>query len=233
MGLDLEASDIRLSYPAAGGPPVRVLDLARLRVRPSEAAGITGPSGSGKTSLLYILTGIERPCSGAVRWGGVDLTGLRQGRLDRWRQRNVGFVFQDFHLFPGLSPMANVLLPATFGHFIVPSWMRSRAAELLDRLGVPDRSAPTALLSRGEMQRVALARALLLTPQVVVADEPTASLDADNAEAVGELLVSSCRAIDSTLIVVSHDAALLSRLDSVHRLQQGSLTLRFAETAAR
>lgn len=233
MGLDLEATNIRLSYPAAGGQSVPVLDLAGLRVRPSEAAGITGPSGSGKSSLLYVLTGIERPHWGTVRWGGIDVTNLRPARLDRWRHRNVGFVFQDFHLFLGLSPLANVLLPATFHHWAIPSWMKDRAAELLDRLGVPDRSVPTALLSRGEMQRVALARALLLVPPVVVADEPTASLDAANAEAVGDLLIASCRSIDATLIVVSHDAALLSRLDTVHRLERGRFALRFAETAAR
>lgn len=233
MGLGLEATGVRLSYPGARGQSIRVLDLSALSIRPREAVGITGPSGSGKSSLLHVLTGIERPGSGAVRWGGIDLTSLGQGRLDRWRNRNVGFVFQDFHLFPGLSPLANVLLPATFRHLIIPSRLRDRAAELLDRLGVPPRSRATAALSRGEMQRVALARALLLAPPVVVADEPTASLDAANAEAVGDLLISSCRSIEATLIVVSHDAPLLSRLDTVHRLERGRLALRFAEAAVR
>jgi putative ABC transport system ATP-binding protein len=233
VGLGLEATNVRLSYPGARGESIPVLDLARLSIRPSEGVGITGPSGSGKSSLLHILTGIERPGSGAVRWGDLDLVSLGQSRLDQWRYRNVGFVFQDFHLFPGLSPLANVLLPATFRHVITPSWLKTRAADLLDRLGVPHRSPATAMLSRGEMQRVALARALLLAPPVVVADEPTASLDAVSAEAVGDLLLSCCRSIDATLIVVSHDAFLLSRLDTVHRLERGRLALPFAEASVR
>jgi len=223
VGLDLEVRGLALSYPAASGAGLDVLDIPFFRVAAGETVGITGPSGSGKTSLLYVLTGIERPRVGAVRWGGMDLASLSQGRLDRWRRHTVGFVFQEFHLFPGLTALDNVLVPATFDHVAVPGWLRRRAVSLLADVGLADRGVPAARLSRGEMQRVALARALLSEPGVVVADEPTASLDAESAAIVADLLLSTCRAAEATLLVVSHDERLLDRLDAVRRLQGGRL----------
>lgn len=189
MGATLSARDVGLSYRPIGERSAPALDVDRFGARAGELVGITGPSGSGKTSLLHVLTGIEAPQRGAVEWDGIDILALSETGSDRWRRRAVGFVFQDFHLFPGLSALDNVLLPVTFDHVVIPGRLRERARRLLAEVRVADGRLPAERLSRGEMQRVALARALLFTPPVLVADEPTASLDADSARLVGGLLV--------------------------------------------
>ena len=223
IGASLLARDLRLAYPLPDGASLEVLDVARLALAPGTRVGVAGPSGSGKTSLLHVLTGIEVPQTGEITWAGVDITRLRESERDRWRRATVGFVFQDFHLFSGMSALDNVLLPATFGHGRIPPALARRARELLARVGVERGGARVETLSRGEMQRVACARALLLAPGVVVADEPTASLDTENASAIGELLLSLCAETFSTLLVVSHDRRLLDRLDTVHTLVNGRL----------
>ena len=221
MGLGLAARDLRLSFPLGRGEHVEALDVPEFDVGAGQAAGITGPSGSGKTSLLHVVTGIEGLQAGSVAWGGVDIARLPEPDRDRWRRATVGFVFQEFNLFPGLSALGNVLVPATFRHFAVPAAVKARARRLLARVGLGDRDRPVASLSRGERQRVAVARALLLAPAVVVADEPTASLDAASAAAVGDLLLEVCRDAGATLIVATHDPALLDRLDLVVPLANG------------
>jgi putative ABC transport system ATP-binding protein len=223
VGLGLDARDIRLSYPIGGADDVPILAIERLQIRPGAAVGICGPSGSGKTSLLYVLTGVERAQRGHVEWNGLDITTLPEGARDRWRRQSVGFVFQDFHLFAGLSALENVLLPSTFFRAVTPASLRRRAHDLLSRVGLVDRAGPIERLSRGEQQRVALARALLFSPPLVVADEPTASLDTENGQLVIGLLLWLCREAGSTLVVVSHDGELLGRLDSVDALAAGRL----------
>src|SRR5262245_64578186 len=108
-----------------------MLEVPSFGVAAGELVGITGPSGCGKTSLLHVLAALERPQRGVVRWDGVDVVALSERDRDRWRWRTVGFVFQDFHLLPGLSALDNVLLPATFGHFVIPGQLRDRARQLL------------------------------------------------------------------------------------------------------
>src|SRR5262249_21265194 len=206
-----------------GGAPRRVLDIPRFSVAAGARVGIAGPSGSGKTSLLYVLTGIEAPTTGEIVWAGLDVGSLPESARDRWRRTNVGFVFLDFHLLSGMSAHANVVIPATFAHARTPRRLTQRGGELLARVGLERTAARVETLSRGEQQRVAVARALLFSPPVVVADEPTASLDADNAALVSDLLMSLCADHSSTLIVVSHDRRLLERLDIVHTLVDGSL----------
>jgi putative ABC transport system ATP-binding protein len=170
-----------------------------------------------------VLAGLERPERGVVLWDGVDILCLSEADRDHWRRRTLGFVFQDFHLFGGLSALDNVLLPATFEHAVIPGRLRRRARELLAEVRVPEGRTPVERLSRGEMQRVALARALLFAPPVVVADEPTASLDAESARLVGGLLVAMARGAGSTALVVSHDPGLLARLDPTYVLVEGRL----------
>jgi putative ABC transport system ATP-binding protein len=224
MGLPLEVRNVALAFrQGPGAPPVVALSLPHFTIGTGDVVGITGPSGSGKTSLLSVLAALERPDTGTVRWGDQDVASLREAERDRWRRGRVGFVFQEFNLLPGLSALQNVLLPATFTSFRIPALLKARAAALLARVGLADERRGAAVLSRGEMQRVALARALLFSPPIVLADEPTASLDAANGRVVADLLLKLTRDAGSTLVVVTHDPTLLQRLPRVERLVQGRL----------
>lgn len=218
----LWASNLRLAYGAGGGAH-QVLAIDGFAVDAGARVAVTGPSGSGKTSLLYVLSGIEKPGAGTVRWGATELTGLPELGRDRWRRRNVGMVFQDFHLFPGLGSLENVLLAATFDGLGAGAALRARARLLLERVDLDDGDRRVEVLSRGEMQRVAVARALLFSPRVILADEPTASLDAANAAAVANLLLDLAGEAGATLIVVTHDPVLLARFSDVRRLVGGRL----------
>src|ERR1700732_3926875 len=188
----LVAENVVVAYPKPRGGTLTVLDIERLELPPGSRTAICGPSGSGKTTVLHLLCGIERPSAGRVCWDGVDLFALGEAARDRWRRHSVGLVFQQFHLFASLSPLENVLLPARFRAFRVEAAVVRRARALLDRVEVRA-TGDTGSLSRGEMQRVALARALLFTPPILLADEPTASLDAEAAAQIAEPLVSACR----------------------------------------
>lgn len=214
--------DITVEYRQPRGGVLRALSVPHLQVAPGAVCGICGPSGSGKTTLLYLAGGLLRPTTGAVIWGETALDGLSERECDRWRRHSVGFVFQDFHLVPELSALDNVLLPVWFGRISAAPW-RARAADLLAQMGITAPGQRAGLFSRGEQQRVAVARALLHDPAILLADEPTASLDAASGAAVAELLIGAARARGATLLIVSHDVALLARMDVVHRIAQGSL----------
>jgi putative ABC transport system ATP-binding protein len=218
--LPLVAEGLRHAYQP-GQPPV--VDLDRLEIAPGATVALTGPSGSGKTTLAYLLTGIEPVRQGAVRWGGTDLAQLPESARDAWRRRHVGFVFQDFHLVPGLSILRNVLVSCYFDGLRPDPTLAERAAALLDVFAVPTARRRVGDLSRGEQQRVAVARALLRRPPVVVTDEPTASLDAASGGRVVELLVRGVREVGATLLAVTHDPALIAAVDAVHHLEHGRL----------
>ena len=218
-GPALEVQDLLIAF-ADIGP---VLTVPRLSLPGGSATAIEGASGAGKSSLLHALAGIERPARGGVRWGGDELWTLAAPAGDRWRGEGLGLVFQDMHLLDGLSALDNVLLPLLFDHLRPPAPLRDRAAALLDRLGVEAPGRRAAVMSRGERQRVALARALLRRPAVLLADEPTASLDAPSAGRVGELLLQAVAEAGATLLVATHDPALLARLPGRLRLRAGQL----------
>jgi putative ABC transport system ATP-binding protein len=201
---------------------VPAIGIDTLQVAPGTVCGLTGPSGSGKTTLLHVAAGLLRPVAGQVLWGDMDLCLLSEGARDRWRQRNVGFVFQDFHLVPELSALENVLLSVWFAAWSARAHVH-RANTLLQLVGIRDPARRAGVLSRGEQQRVAIARALLHRPPLLLADEPTASLDAATGRLVGELLVARARGAGATLLVVSHDPALLALMDVVHRIENGRL----------
>ena len=222
-GLALEARGVQLSYPALTAP---VLDIPMLSVAAGEQVAITGPSGSGKTSLAYVLAGIERVSKGAITWGDVDLASLPEAARDRWRRRHAGLVFQDFHLIPELDAQANVLVSCWFEQLTAPREWVERAKALLDRFGVPSVKRDVMKMSRGEQQRVAIARALLRQPALLVADEPTASLDSDNGAQVIDLLLDAARDNGSTLVVVTHHPSFIARLPRVLRLVGGRLVPR-------
>jgi len=223
IGAGLSASGIRLAYPSPGGQSQTVLDLERLEIAPGATVALTGPSGAGKTSLLYVLTGIERPQAGRIGWDGADLATMSERGRDHWRRKTVGFIFQDFHLFEGMTPLQNILVPASFDAVSAPAALRRRAHELLERVGVPPVKRGIETLSRGERQRVAIARALLMAPRLLVADEPTASLDAVAGEAVIGLLLEIRRDFPCTFLAVTHDAALATRCDRRLRLEAGRI----------
>jgi putative ABC transport system ATP-binding protein len=221
-GLTLELRGVRAAFAERDRVPRELLNLRHFRVEGGSQVAICGPSGSGKTTLLHLLSGLERPRRGVICWGDVEITALSAPVADHWRRETVGLVFQQFHLFPGLSALENVLLPLRFDHWSIDPAMRARALKLLERVGVrPDLDATG--LSRGEMQRVALARALLRKPAIVFADEPTASLDRCTSSVVTDLLSSMCRSVNATLVVATDDPLLASRLDWAYDIVDGDL----------
>ncbi|MDQ7988595.1 MAG: ATP-binding cassette domain-containing protein [Candidatus Dactylopiibacterium sp.] len=195
-----------------------------LTLAPGATLGIQGASGAGKTTLLHCLAGIETAHAGSIRWGDTELARRAPPSLAHWRQRGMGLVFQDFHLVEGLSARHNVLLPAQFTAWRADAALRRRADALLERVGLDAPARRAEQLSRGERQRVAVARALLFAPPVLLADEPTASLDPDNRARIGELLLELAHEHGATLVAVSHDEALLARLDRVLTLRAGTLS---------
>lgn len=207
--LRLSLRDVTMRYRDLASP---ALELPRLEVEAGESLAVTGPSGAGKSTFINIITGLERPTTGRIEWQGEDIARMPEAARDTWRARNIGLVMQDFHLFPGLSAIENVLLPSRFRHLRLPACTRERATELLDRVGIKLGTRGIETFSRGEMQRVAIARALLSRPGVIVADEPTASLDGQSAAAVCDLLTALAGEERATLIAVTHDPALSARL---------------------
>ena len=216
----LLAEGVGLSFADSGGARFVVLDDVRFAPERGKITAISGPSGSGKSTLLYVLAGLLPPVSGTISFDGTNLYAMSERRRDAWRRSKIGFIFQDFHLIDELSPLANATLPATFGS--APG-VRERAAQMLKRLGVPAERHTIAQLSRGERQRVAVARALAFDPPVILADEPSASLDrAATAELVsilGDLAVEG-----RTVVVASHDPDILARADTTFLLQHGRLS---------
>lgn len=217
--LALHIDSVSVRFPGLAAP---VLAVDALDVAAGSRVAITGASGSGKSTLVNLVTGLAVADEGRVAWNGAEIGGLGESARDRWRAANVGLVMQDFHLFPGLSAIDNVLLPARLARAATPDRVR-RARDLFARVGLdrPDQAVET--LSRGEMQRVAVARALVRDPGVVVADEPTASLDADSGAAVGDLLFDLAAASGCTLIVVSHDPRLCARAERRITLAAGRI----------
>ena len=217
---DLHVRDLLVRFVGQSHP---LFSIAALDLPSGGSLGISGISGAGKTTLFHCLAGIARPASGQIEWGGTDIGALSADGLCRWRHRHLGLVFQDFHLVEGLSMLDNVLLPACFDRWKLAPALQQRARDLLTAVGLSAWDRLTALLSRGERQRVALARALLLQPAIVMADEPTASLDPDHRTQIGDLLVELVRAQGATLLVVTHEQELLLRMDRCVRLAQGAL----------
>jgi len=181
---------------------------------------LVGPSGSGKTTLLNLIAALDCPDCGEVIVGGSEITRLSRSAAARYRNERVGFIFQSYNLLPQLTALENILLPMLpKGHMD-----RRRAVELLDAVGLSDRSSHRpAELSGGEQQRVAIARALANEPATILADEPTGNLDDDNARKVAELLSSACRERGRSLILVTHDREMIRPVDRIFAMQDGSL----------
>jgi putative ABC transport system ATP-binding protein len=220
---DLSATDLQLSY-GTGRAVMRALRGVSITFTPGEMTLLVGPSGSGKTSLLSILGCILRPTSGSVELLRDDVTALDEDARTAVRLRTIGYVFQTFRLFRALDALDNVRLVLQLQG--VPFGERTkRARALLNELGMSDkeRLKPDEM-SGGEKQRVAIARAIVHDPRIVLADEPTASLDTENGLIVAEMLRSIAERQNRTVVVVSHDERLRKYAHRTIRLQDGELT---------
>lgn len=211
----VEAFGLRRSF-VQGGEPVDVLDIVALCIPAGAIYGLAGPSGCGKTTLLHLCAGLLQPSAGELRVLGSAVSLLPQHERDRFRARHVGYVFQSFNLIPALSAIENVLLPMAFADRMPRAQRRSRGEMLLRRVGLGHRlHHRPAALSHGEQQRVGIARALANQPALLLADEPTANLDASRRDAVLELLIEVATETGAALLLASHDARVLARLDHV------------------
>jgi putative ABC transport system ATP-binding protein len=203
---------------------LRDIDFA---LKPRETAAIVGASGSGKSTLLSIIAGLDTPSSGTVRLGGVDIFAMDEDARAALRGHKVGFVFQSFQLLGNLSALENVMLPLELAG---RKDARKTATEMLQRVGLSQRlNSYPKVLSGGEQQRVALARAFVVQPAVLLADEPTGSLDFATGEKIMELMLDLNREQGTTLVLVTHDNALAARCDRRITIEAGQVVER--ETA--
>ena len=216
----LELRDVTKAYRSPDGDMQAVLDVPSLDLEAGQQVVLAGSSGSGKTTLLNVIAGLLKPDGGTVKVDGRAINKLSEAARDAWRARELGYVFQSFHLLGGYSALENVLLGMTFG----PGPDRAFARELLEKLEMGHRlNHRPNQLSIGQQQRVALARALANRPRIVLADEPTGNLDPRHAmEALG-LLRGLCEEVGAALLVVSHDTAVLDSFDT--RLDLAVLSL--------
>jgi putative ABC transport system ATP-binding protein len=211
-------SGINLSL-GRGAARVHILKDVDLHIGSGEAIGLVGPSGSGKTTLLMVLAGLERADTGSIVVAGEDLTHLDEDTLARFRGRNIGIVFQSFHLIPTMTALENVAVPLELAG---DASAFARARDELAAVGLAERlNHYPAQLSGGEQQRVALARALAPNPAILVADEPTGNLDEATGKQIIELLFKGHVERGTTLVLVTHDAALAQRCDRIVRLRSG------------
>jgi lipoprotein-releasing system ATP-binding protein len=221
--MSLLVHDLGKSFPTRAGDLV-VLRNIQLEMQPGEALAVLGPSGSGKSTLLHLLGTLDRPTSGSIALDGQDPFALGDKDLARFRNRTIGFVFQDHHLLPQCSVLENVLVPTLADRASDRPALGERARALLDRVGLTQRlDHRPAELSGGERQRVALARALILKPKLLLADEPTGNLDRKTATTVGELLLDLHRQSQTILIVVTHSAELARTLPKQMEMNDGML----------
>jgi lipoprotein-releasing system ATP-binding protein len=211
------------SFPTRSGE-LPVLRGINLSLAPGDALAVLGPSGSGKSTLLHLLGTLDRPTAGSYRLGGEDPFALADAALARFRNRHIGFVFQEHYLLPQCSVLENVLIPTLAGGPADRNAVEQRARELLRRVGLAERlEHRPAELSGGERQRVAVARAVLLRPALVLADEPTGNLDRHTARAVGQLLLDVHREEHTILMVVTHSAELAEMLPRQMEMLDGTL----------
>jgi len=218
----LEFESVCKYYRTPGEVVVALHDVT-LTVSPGEVVAVMGPSGSGKSTLLLLIGALLRPDEGSIRFRGRDLASMSERESARYRRSSVGFIYQDYNLFPGMSAADNVALPLRLNRV---GWGESyeQASALLDRMGLSHRArALPSRLSGGERQRVAVARALAVKPNLVLADEPTGSLDTARGEEVLSALRELAHSQDTAVILVTHDAHAIDYADRVCELKDGGL----------
>ena len=221
--MSLSVDQLTKDYATRGGA-LTVLRGITLSLNRGDALAVTGPSGSGKSTLLHILGTLDRPTGGTIKVDGEDPFALPEPQLADFRNRCIGFIFQDHHLLPQCSALENVLIPTLVNKSINPADVEKWARELLGRVGLLDRlHHRPAELSGGERQRVAIARALIHKPLLLLADEPTGNLDRKTAKAVGELLLDLHRQEQTILIAVTHSAELAAMFPRRMEMNDGLL----------
>jgi lipoprotein-releasing system ATP-binding protein len=218
----LLVDNLEKSFPTRGEPLV-VLRGASCTLQAGENLAVIGPSGSGKSTFLHIVGTLDRPTGGTVRLDGADPFALPEAKLAEFRNRRIGFVFQDHHLLPQCTVLENTLIPALALGPTKPAAV-TRAKELLERVGLSSRiEHRPAELSGGERQRVAIARALVMQPTLLLADEPTGNLDRTTATTIMDLLLEMQRADNALMIVVTHSPELAARCQSRMEMDEGRL----------
>lgn len=217
----IRLEDVELTLPSAAGM-VHILRGLSLSVAAGETVSIVGPSGSGKSSMMMVIAGLERASGGRVEVAGQSLSALNEDALARFRRASVGIVFQDFHLVPTMSALENVAIPLELAG---RADAFDRAEESLVAVGLGHRlSHYPGQLSGGEQQRTAMARAFAAAPPLLLADEPTGNLDEETSAKVLDLLFDLRDRHESTLVLITHDAALAARCDRIVRLVDGRIT---------
>ena len=217
----LKVENVSKEYPAPNGP-LSIVSGVSLSLARGDAVSIMGPSGSGKSTLLYIVGALEPPTSGTVTLDGQNPFQLKEKELAAFRNKQIGFIFQDHCLLPQCSVLENVLTPTLVS--AADNNFETRARELLAVVGLADRlEHRPAQLSGGEKQRVALARALIMKPQLLLCDEPTGNLDHKSAEVVASLLLELHAQQETVLIVVTHSAELAARFPARYELMDQQL----------
>jgi len=224
MLLELKHIEKKFTLPSGKGE-ITVLKDISLNVAEGETIAVVGPSGSGKTTLLNIIGSLDKPTSGQVNFAGKNLAGLDDAELSKTRNLDIGFVFQLHHLLPQCTVLENVLIPTIpFSPGKDIGDTEGMAKQLLERVGLQEHlDYFPAQLSGGELQRVAFVRALINKPKLVLADEPTGSLDRASAENLGQLLVRINKEEGTTLVVVTHSIELARLMDNVYSLKNGKL----------
>ncbi len=205
----------------AGGHGITILDDITLQIPEKQMVAIVGPSGSGKSTLLGLIAGLDKPTSGSIKLGGIEITTMPESQMARYRRQKIGYIFQSFHLIPTLTALENVAVPLELNGDLDA---KKRAAELLAAVGLQDRQSHYPVqLSGGEQQRVAVARAFACRPPILLADEPTGNLDSATGRQVIDLLLSLNRDHGSTLVLVTHDPDLASCAERIISLRDGRI----------
>lgn len=214
----LTVLNVKKSFRQPDGSPLPILDVPKFEVAAGEQMVLAGQSGGGKTTLLHVIAGITRPDSGSVHVNRTEITTLSEVGRDKFRAQNIGYIFQTFNLLPGYTAFENVLLGMTFSGLKVDE---ARAKHLLERVGLGSRlTHKPATMSVGEQQRTAVARALVNKPKLLLADEPTASIDARNQQQVLDLIRETCREENVALVLVTHSPQVAEQFSRIERLEQ-------------
>ncbi|RUM57936.1 MAG: lipoprotein-releasing system ATP-binding protein LolD [Persephonella sp.] len=209
-------------YQLEGGEKVEALKGVNLEIRKGEIVGLMGPSGSGKSTLLNLLGGIDKPTKGEVLINGKNINNLKDRELAKFRNKNIGFVFQFHYLLPEFTALENVIIPTQFYRYMKPKDAEEKARNLLSKLNLEGRvyHRPSQM-SGGEQQRVAIARAVINEPEIILADEPTGNLDTANTKVVMDIFTELNREKNITIVIATHDDFVASFCNRIIKLKDG------------